>query len=84
MATNKLKAPAALDTVIASIDVNLTTHFRDATPHEQYLADYNECPLCGTEMLFTHVTNFVRGDVHEEAHCEACKIRVRDNSHQLQ
>ncbi len=84
MATHKQKQPLALDNVIATIDVNLKTHFRDATPLERFMQEYNECPLCGTELLYTHVTNFVHGSVKEEAHCEACKIRTKDNSHHLQ
>ena len=84
MAAEKQKSPAALDNVIATIDINLSTHFRDATPVEKFLQDYNECPLCGTELLYTHVTNFVNGLVKEEAHCESCKIRTKANEHGLQ
>jgi transcription elongation factor Elf1 len=54
------------------------------SPVEQFLEDYHQCPLCGTEMVFTHVTNFVNEEVKEEAHCSPCQIRVKSNQHQLQ
>jgi hypothetical protein len=85
MATNtKQKQPADLGNVIATIDVNLTTNFCDPSPRERFLDEYNQCPLCGTDLLFTHVTNFVENVAHEEAHCEACKVRTKNAQHSLQ
>jgi transcription elongation factor Elf1 len=54
------------------------------TKQEQYLQDYNHCPLCGTELLFTHVTNFIEGMVKEDAHCMTCNIRTKSAEHELQ
>jgi transcription elongation factor Elf1 len=51
---------------------------------EQFLDEHHNCPLCGSEMLITHVTQFIQMKVKEEANCEACKIQVRDLNHQLQ
>ncbi len=54
------------------------------SPLEMFLDDQNNCPLCGDEMLITHVAHFLNQTVKEEAHCDACKIRVRENQHLLQ
>ena len=51
---------------------------------EQYLQDYNHCPLCGEKLVFTHVTNFIEGEVKEEAFCMACNIRAKSGQHDLQ
>lgn len=51
---------------------------------DQFVEDYNTCVLCGTELYFTHVTNFVEHEATEEAFCECCRIRVRKTSHVLQ
>ncbi len=71
--------PAPSPETIATINVNLKFDAR-----AQFLEDQHHCPLCSTELLQTHVTHFVRQTVQEEAHCEKCKIRVRNNEHQLQ
>ncbi|MCB0350631.1 MAG: hypothetical protein KDD38_05570 [Bdellovibrionales bacterium] len=67
---------------IAEIMVNIVN--TTPTPIEQYLEDYNYCPLCGDELLYTHVTHFGHSLVKEEAHCESCKIKVKNNDHKLQ
>jgi transcription elongation factor Elf1 len=54
------------------------------TPTDTFLENYQNCPLCGTELLFTHVTHFVKGQATEEAHCPSCAIRVRHAEHTLQ
>jgi hypothetical protein len=54
------------------------------TPTERFLDEQYHCPLCGHEMLLTHVTQFVEMMVKEEAHCEGCKIQVRERDHGLQ
>jgi hypothetical protein len=64
---------------IATININLKYDAR-----AKFLDDQHNCPLCGTELLQTHVTHFANQAVQEEAHCEKCKIRVRSNEHQLQ
>lgn len=50
---------------------------------EQFMDEYAHCPLCGTEMVYTHVTNFIAESVKEEAFCTACNIRTKSNSHGL-
>ena len=51
---------------------------------ESYKEDYNHCSLCGTELSFTHVTNFLIGQVEEEAECPSCQVRMKKKSHGLQ
>jgi formate dehydrogenase maturation protein FdhE len=71
---------------IATIDVNITPKLK-LIPYsfrEQYLEEYTYCPLCGDELLYSHVTEFVQLSVNEEAHCESCKIRIKKNQHDLQ
>ena len=64
---------------VATIDVHLHWNQR-----EKFLEEHAHCPLCGLEMLITHVTQFVGQTVKEEAFCEKCNVRVRDNQHTLQ
>jgi DNA-directed RNA polymerase subunit RPC12/RpoP len=54
------------------------------TTRELFLDDHNNCPLCGSELLYTHVTQFTDLNVAEEAHCEPCNVRVKQNNHTLQ
>lgn len=51
---------------------------------EQFLDDYLHCCLCGTELSYTHVTNFVTLEVAEEARCPSCQIRHKKDAHTLQ
>jgi len=51
---------------------------------EQYLENYQCCCLCGTDLYFTHVTNFVEQDVQEESWCPSCNIRQQKQGHSLQ
>lgn len=59
-------------------------HINEPTVKEQFLDDYHHCPLCGTELIYTHVTDFAYLKVNEEAHCEACNIRTKKDEHILQ
>lgn len=54
------------------------------TAAEVYKEDYNNCSLCGTELIFTHVTDFLYGIVDEEAECPCCQVRMKKNNHSLQ
>ncbi len=69
---------------VAQIDINVEDKLLPMNHTERFLDDQQNCPLCGDEMLFTHVTEFIKQVVNEEAHCEGCKIRVKQNSHLLQ
>ena len=65
--------------VIAQIDVNV-----DMDEKNRFLMDYHTCYLCGTELEFTHVTNFVRQETVEEACCPSCKVQTKKQTHRLQ
>ncbi|MCB0392093.1 MAG: hypothetical protein KDD58_12430 [Bdellovibrionales bacterium] len=51
---------------------------------EQYLEEYFQCILCGTELVYTHDTDFIYQTVEEKAHCPHCKIESKNHSHKLQ
>lgn len=59
-------------------------NFEAIDPREQFLMEYNNCPLCGTELYYTHNTDFIYLDVKEEAHCPHCNIKTKTDSHRLQ
>lgn len=67
---------------VCDIQINWVKNAID--PREQFLEDYHHCPLCGSELLFTHVTQFVTGSVAERAQCEDCHIQVKSSDHSLQ
>lgn len=54
------------------------------THREQFLDAHLNCPLCGDELMLTHVTHFVNHQTNEEAHCDSCKVRIRKEEHALQ
>lgn len=68
------------DKLIAEIlDIN-----DSITPLERFLDDQHHCPLCGDELLLTHVTHFVDLKTKEDAHCDSCQIQIRHLEHSLQ
>lgn len=67
---------------IAEIHVNFINNRPSAK--EQFLDNYTFCPLCGDELLYTHNTHFASSQVKEEAHCQSCNIKIKNNDHKLQ
>jgi len=53
------------------------------SPRAQFVDEYHHCPLCGSELIYTHVTNFLAERVKEEAFCMPCNIRTKSNEHGL-
>jgi hypothetical protein len=51
---------------------------------QEAVIDHTQCVLCGTDLRFSHKTDFVAGVVSEDAHCPACRIRNRQTTHTLQ
>lgn len=51
---------------------------------EQFLMDYTTCCLCGTELMFTHVTHFVNNSVEEKTCCESCGVKHVAKTYALQ
>ena len=59
-------------------------HIIDRPNHrEEFLEAYHNCCLCGSELVFTHNTNFITLEVKEEAFCTACNIRTKQDDHRL-
>lgn len=82
-AENKFKQETLNEQELPSVSVQI--HIAEATNwRQQFVEDYNTCCLCGTELYFTHVTNFSANEVTEEAFCECCRIRTRKDQHSLQ
>lgn len=51
---------------------------------EQVVAQYSHCGFCGSNLHFTHVTDFVRNLTQESASCPECGTKVRRATHRLQ
>lgn len=53
-------------------------HPEDAmSPREIFLQDQNCCCLCGDQLKFDHLVDFLQLTVIENAECDACKIKLR-------
>ena len=50
----------------------------------ELIQEYNSCLLCGTELLFFHVTDFGDKVVFEESSCPSCNIKSKKKAHKLQ
>jgi len=48
------------------------------------LYEEEKCLLCGEELIFTHVSDFLRNYVEEEASCPICGVKNKKTSHCLQ
>ena len=60
-------------------------HIKDTFDHDaQIITEYNSCVLCGSNLEFTHVTNFIKNEVCEVAHCQSCDIQNKNETHELQ
>jgi DNA-directed RNA polymerase subunit RPC12/RpoP len=45
---------------------------------------YTHCALCGSNLHFTHVTDFSRNLTQETARCPECGVKARQAMHRLQ
>lgn len=48
------------------------------------VAKYTHCPLCGSNLHFSHITDFGKNLTHETARCPECSIQIRKHMHRLQ
>ncbi len=48
------------------------------------LYEEEKCILCGKELIFTHISDFLRNYVEEEASCPNCGVKNKKTSHSLQ
>ena len=53
-------------------------------PVEKMLKRYQQCPICGGHLHFSHTTDFNHNITHELAKCPECQIRIRKVVHRLQ
>ncbi len=51
---------------------------------EQVLSRYSHCTLCGSNLHFTHLTDFSRNLTQEIATCPECGQKERRVTHRLQ
>ena len=51
---------------------------------EEVVTRYSKCNLCGSNLHFSHVTDFSRNITQETAKCPECGVRVRKVMHKLQ
>ncbi len=51
---------------------------------ENLLESYNHCGFCGSNLHFTHVTDFSRNITQETARCPECGVKARQLQHKLQ
>ena len=51
---------------------------------EEVVERYSHCPVCGSRLHFTHLTDFSRNLTQETANCPECTIKVRRVMHRLQ
>jgi hypothetical protein len=50
----------------------------------QLIERYTHCAICGSNLHFTHVTDFGKNLTFETARCPECGIRARKMMHRLQ
>lgn len=50
----------------------------------EVIARYAQCVLCGSNLHFTHTTDFSRNLTVETSTCPECSIRMRRVMHRLQ
>lgn len=48
------------------------------------IARYTHCTICGGNLHFTHVTDFIRNITQETARCPECGLKIRRVVHRLQ
>jgi hypothetical protein len=79
--TNDLALDEAIDTVEGTQAATTPTLFGES---EEVVARYTHCALCGSNLHFTHFTDFARNLTQETARCPECGVRVRQVMHKLQ
>ena len=47
------------------------------------MESYSHCALCGANLHFIHVTNFVHNLTQETAKCPECGVKIRQITHRL-
>jgi hypothetical protein len=82
--------PAQVETKAADVMIMKTTETNPAKIEvkfnhiERILLEHNTCCLCGSELNFSHKTDFMTLQVQEQAHCPSCRVRTRSQTYTLQ
>lgn len=50
---------------------------------EQMIHEYYQCTLCGGELMYTHVSNFLLRRVEEQSECSSCGVKHAKKQHTL-
>lgn len=78
MAQNTTRDPKAMELMSLENEFSTETPESDqASPREAFLQDVNHCCLCGHQLRFEHLVDFLQLTVLESASCEPCKIQLR-------
>lgn len=51
---------------------------------EAFKEAVNNCPICGHKLSFQHDNDFMTNTLKEEAHCAACAVDIRSETHTVQ
>ncbi len=65
----------------AILGESVSPHFGTAS---EVVERYCHCALCGANLHFSHVTDFIRNLTQEIARCPECGIKAREATHKLQ
>lgn len=51
---------------------------------QEVVSRYLHCAICGSNLHFTHITDFSRNVTEENAKCPECGIKAQRSLHKLQ
>jgi hypothetical protein len=51
---------------------------------EAFKEAINNCPICCASMKFAYHNDYLTNSIKEEAVCEKCALKIREEAHQVQ
>jgi len=70
---------------MAELTIESVIHRTGPLDHRQNMIEYlNNCSICGSDLDFTHVTDFRHGEVKMEGYCSCCQVQLKNETHKLQ
>lgn len=66
---------------ICNIKINIEESF---SKYETLLMEFNNCPICGGNLVFEHKYREGKNKIEETACCQACKINTQAQEHTVQ
>lgn len=70
---------------LKQMTVEAIVHRTSPLDHRQNMIEYyNNCSMCGSDLDFSHVTQFQYNEVKVEGHCPCCQVQLKNETHQLQ